>query len=175
MTLRLIIFGVVTIFIIVATLTDIRVNKYWAGARFFLFLFNLALVLINLPYWTVEPLSPPQIVSWIFLLASLFMLFHGVVLLILKGKPDGQFERTTELVTSGVYRFIRHPMYASLVYLTLGAVLKNPKPLVLVLGLFSLAAAFATARLEEKDNLAKFGVTYAEYMRGTRMFVPFIF
>ena len=175
MTLKLIIFGAVGVFVIYTTLTDIRVNRSWALARSLAFLLNLALVLINLPYWGVEPFSPVQIVSWIFLGASLFMLFHGIVLLVKKGKPEGQFERTTELVTSGVYRFIRHPMYASLVYLTIGIVLKNPSLPVLVLGLFSLAAAYATARLEEKDTLAKFGPSYAEYMKGTRMFVPFVF
>ena len=37
-----------------------------------------------------------------------------------------------------------------------------------------LAAAFATARAEEREMLEKFGAEYAAYMKKTRMFVPFL-
>jgi len=32
----------------------------------------------------------------------------------------------------------------------------------------------ATAAVEERENLARFGVTYAAYMKRTRRFVPFV-
>ncbi|MCK7540462.1 MAG: hypothetical protein MZV63_61010 [Marinilabiliales bacterium] len=37
-----------------------------------------------------------------------------------------RFEKTTELVTSGIYRYIRHPMYSSLLLLAWGIWLKQP-------------------------------------------------
>ncbi len=33
----------------------------------------------------------------------------------------------------------------------------------------------ATARAEERENLADFGAQYAEYMRRSKRFVPFVF
>jgi protein-S-isoprenylcysteine O-methyltransferase Ste14 len=175
MITKSIIFGLVTIFILIITLVAQRERRTWAWARFFVFELNLALILISLHLWIVDPFSPLQIASWIVLLASLYLVFTGVFLLIKRGKPKGHFEKTTELVVSGVYRFIRHPMYASLAYLTVGILLKNPSPPTLVLGALALIAAILTARVEERDNLAKFGPAYRDYMKKTKMFVPYVF
>jgi protein-S-isoprenylcysteine O-methyltransferase Ste14 len=91
-----------------------------------------------------------------------------------EGRPQGDIENTTRLVTEGAYRYIRHPLYASLLCLAGGAWLKHVTPLTVIL--FAAAAVFlyATARVEERENLARFGQAYAEYMRRTRMFIPFI-
>ena len=78
-------------------------------------------------------------------------------------------ENTTTLVTVGAYRWIRHPLYASLLALACCAWLKDP------LGAGSMALAvgsggclLATAIAEEKENLQRFGAAYAEYMKSTR-------
>ena len=84
-------------------------------------------------------------------------------------------EKTTELVTVGAYRYIRHPLYSSLLFLAWGAFFKNPSwvgiPLVL------LAAFFLTmtAKVEETENVRYFGITYQNYMKNTKMFIPFLF
>ena len=85
------------------------------------------------------------------------------------------FEKTTDLVTGGVFRFIRHPMYASLLALTWGFFFRVPSTLA-----FSLAAAvsyllYLTARADERECLTYFGQPYADYMRRTRRFLPFLF
>ncbi len=175
MIAKLVVFAALTVFLLIVTIIAQKERRTWAWARFGAFEMNAALILLNLEYWAADPLSPLQIASWVFLLASLYLLAQGVCLLLTRGKPDGYFERTTELVTSGVYRFVRHPMYASLFYLTLGVVLKNPSPSVILLGLISLAAVLATARIEQGENLAKFGPEYGEYMKRSKMFVPFVF
>jgi protein-S-isoprenylcysteine O-methyltransferase Ste14 len=33
----------------------------------------------------------------------------------------------------------------------------------------------AAAKVEERENLRKFGADYAEYMKSTKMFIPFVF
>jgi protein-S-isoprenylcysteine O-methyltransferase Ste14 len=78
------------------------------------------------------------------------------------------------LVTEGVYRYIRHPLYSSLLFLGWGIFFKRPSCLV---GLFALvASAFLvlTARVEEGENIRYFGEVYQEYMKHTKMFVPFV-
>jgi protein-S-isoprenylcysteine O-methyltransferase Ste14 len=91
-------------------------------------------------------------------------------------RADLAFERTTRLVRTGVYRFIRHPLYASLLAATWCAHLKNPEAAA-SLGLALAASAFltATAVAEEVENLERFGLDYAAYMRRTRRFIPFVF
>ncbi len=60
-----------------------------------------------------------QIVSWIAFALSIFLAIAGFTLLKSRGRPQGHFEYTTALVTDGVYRYIRHPMYASLFLLAI--------------------------------------------------------
>jgi protein-S-isoprenylcysteine O-methyltransferase Ste14 len=79
-------------------------------------------------------------------------------------------------VTRGAYRFIRHPMYASLLLLAWGIFFKDPASLagLALAGLASLCL-YLTARVEESENLRRFGEEYRVYMRGTKRFIPFLF
>ena len=85
------------------------------------------------------------------------------------------FEKTAELVTTGVYRTIRHPMYSSLLLLAWGAFWKMPSWAGAALVAAATGCLFATARTEEQENLRFFGPAYAAYMRQTRRFIPFLF
>jgi protein-S-isoprenylcysteine O-methyltransferase Ste14 len=84
-------------------------------------------------------------------------------------------EKTTTLVTSGAYRYIRHPVYGSLLYGTLGVFLKNPSLVAGLLAMTSMGLLVITARVEEAECLEFFGTSYKEYMRRTKMFIPFVF
>ncbi|UCH10825.1 MAG: isoprenylcysteine carboxylmethyltransferase family protein [Fidelibacterota bacterium] len=151
--------------------------------RFFAFESILALILINIPFWLTDPLSIHQIFSWILLLFSLFLVIDSIYLFKVIGRPSGRsegsanlgFENTTQLIRSGIYRYLRHPMYASLLWLGWGAYLKHPSTIGIGLVLVATAALVLTAKKEERENLSRFGDEYADYMRATRRFIPFIF
>lgn len=151
--------------------------------RFFAFEAILCLVVLNLPRWFHRPAAPLQIVSWVLLIASLFVGAHGIYLLRQLGRPtrppaespDFRFEHTSNLVTVGVYRYIRHPLYASLLYLTWGAALKDLSAGTVTLALAATVFLVATAKAEETENLVRFGDAYREYMARTRLFIPFVF
>ena len=66
-------------------------------------------------------------------------------------------------------------MYASLFFISWGAFLKDMSLLTCLIVLASTAAALATARIEEKDCLVKFGEEYRAYMNRTKRFIPFVF
>lgn len=142
--------------------------------RFFAFETALLLGLLNLDVWFLDPLSLSQIASWVLLILSLFLAVHGFYMLKAIGKPSGKIEETTHLVTQGAYRYIRHPLYASLLYFGLGAFLKNPSWVGFGLLLGLLAFLTATARTEEIENLERFGEPYRDYIIRTKMFVPFL-
>jgi len=83
-------------------------------------------------------------------------------------------EKTSKLVTVGLYRYIRHPMYSSLLFLGWGMYFKSPSWLDLVLVLLCTFFLIATARMEESENIKFFGSEYVDYMKRTRMFIPFV-
>lgn len=140
--------------------------------RFFAFEAVYLLILLNLDYWFVDPLAPAQLVSWVLLLASIALAVHGFQLLRIIGKPEGSFENTQQLVTTGAYRYIRHPLYTSLLLLALGAFLKYVSLPGAVLVLITLGFLIATGKVEEAENIRRFGATYTDYMKKTRMFMP---
>jgi protein-S-isoprenylcysteine O-methyltransferase Ste14 len=143
--------------------------------RFFAFGSLLLLVTLNAEYWFWNPFSLLQIFSWLALVGSAGLAIQGFYLLRAVGKPVGNLEATTRLVRCGAYRYIRHPLYASLLYLGLGVMLKNVTLVSLSLFVGLLAFLIATARAEEQESIAHFGADYLDYMKKTRMFVPYLF
>ncbi|MEJ8853955.1 isoprenylcysteine carboxylmethyltransferase family protein [Variovorax robiniae] len=150
--------------------------------RFFAWECILLLVLLNLPVWGDDPLAPHQLLSWVLLVASAWLPVHAVRLLKRVGQPTEErkdeallgFEKTSTLVTSGAFRYIRHPMYAALIFLAWGAFLKQFSWFGLVLVLAATVLLFITALRDEKECLQHFGEAYRAYMRGTRRFIPFV-
>lgn len=150
--------------------------------RFFAFLILLCLVALNLPHWFERPWSPPHLVSWTLLAAALFPAILGFLQLHRRGRPTTpepgsplmRFENTSALVTSGVYRVIRHPLYASLVSLAWGVAFKSFWWLTAALAVVATGFLVATAKAEEAENIARFGDAYRAYMARTRLFIPFI-
>ena len=175
--LKLIIFAIASVIIVWVSWAPLQVRDRRSHGffRFFAWESILALILLNVEYWFTEPFSMPQFISWLLLCASLFLVAHGIHLLRVIGKPRGQFENTTTLVKLGAYRFIRHPLYSSLLLLTWGVFFKHLSLLGSVLALVATAFLVATARIEEMENMNKFGGEYAAYMKTTKMFIPFVF
>jgi len=135
----------------------------------------LGMILINVRSWFVHPFAWYQIVSWVLLITSLVPLITGVYLLRHAGKPTDALEATTQLVQSGIYRFIRHPLYASLLALAWGIFFKSPSLLDGCIATVTTAFLYATARADEAECLDRFGDEYAGYMKTTRMFIPHVF
>jgi protein-S-isoprenylcysteine O-methyltransferase Ste14 len=139
---------------------------------------------INIEFWFRNPFGWYQIIAWILLFAALVPLAFGVQALRARGKPvanrEGDpsllaFEKTTQLVTSGVYKYIRHPLYCSLLLLAWGIFFKLPSSagggLVIIATIFLIA----TAKADESECIQFFGAEYQDYMKQTKRFIPFLF
>ena len=151
--------------------------------RTFAWLAIAALVALNLPVWFRKPLSWYQVLSWLLLIGSIYWVVAGLRQLRVAGQPDAAraddpaligLEKTTQLATSGVYRYVRHPMYASLLFLAWGAFFKMPSLVGAGLALLASLCLWLTAQREERENIAFFGEPSREYMQQTKMFVPYI-
>jgi protein-S-isoprenylcysteine O-methyltransferase Ste14 len=163
-----------TIFIILFSwFLSIRYRRYHGIARFFAFESVYILVLLNYKVWFLNPFSILQIFSWLLLILSVYVVIAGYLLL-KQGKPDSNFENTSVLVKSGIYGFIRHPLYLSILLLGTGIVLKDVGTTQILLGFINLTAIYFTARIEEKEMIMKFGDQYRDYMKETKMFIPYI-
>ena len=136
--------------------------------RFFAFELLLTLVLLNAPNWFRDPFSTSQLASWALLIVSTGLAIVAFRLFFKVGKPahgasdetNLWFENTTTLIATGVYRRIRHPMYASLMGLGWGAFLKHPGWLGFGLALGASGFLVATSVTEERENVVRFGVPY---------------
>ncbi len=144
----------------------------------------LALLVLNAPVWTNNRYALHQLCSWAALFSSLLILFAGIYKLRRAGQADGAvradselfaFEQTTKVVDSGIYRWIRHPLYCSLLLLAWGIALKQLMPLTVLIALFSSVCLYLTARQDERECVAYFGAAYRDYMLRSRMFIPYVF
>lgn len=143
----------------------------------------LWLFISNYKFWFFNPFGFLQILSWIFLVYSIYLVVAGSLLLKKAGKAKTErdeqalygFEKTAELITTGIFKYIRHPMYSSLLFLTWGIFLKNSSLTLLTVSLISSVLLYITARIDEQECLKYFGEKYRDYMRRSKMFVPFLF
>jgi protein-S-isoprenylcysteine O-methyltransferase Ste14 len=79
-----------------------------------------------------------------------------------------------ELIESGPYRYVRHPIYTGLLLAFLGTALLRCSPrtlmgVVLFLGLFVWKI-----RIEERFLSAEFGAKYQDYRRRVKALIPFV-
>jgi len=152
--------------------------------RFFAWECILGLFLVNVGVWFKQPGAWNQLISWSLLMVSLIPLALGVHSLRTRGRPAEQreedsalydFEKTTALVTGGIYRHIRHPLYSSLLWLTWGIFFKSISWVSLGLSIIATLFLVATAKADEAECVRFFGISYRDYMKRTRMFIPYIF
>ena len=76
---------------------------------------------------------------------------------------------------TGAYRYIRHPMYAALLFLAWGAFLKHSSVASVALVSGASTMLWLTALRDEAECRMYFGAAYAEYMKTSKRFVPFAF
>jgi protein-S-isoprenylcysteine O-methyltransferase Ste14 len=88
------------------------------------------------------------------------------------GMPMSQ-RAEPELVTSGPYRFVRHPIYSGLLTAMLGtALVDNLLGLIVVAVL--VAYFYYCGTVEERNLAATFPRAYPEYRSRTKMLIPFL-
>jgi protein-S-isoprenylcysteine O-methyltransferase Ste14 len=180
---KLIIFILATLALAYISRASLSAPRSHGFYRFFAWEAIVVLFLLNMEVWFTDPLSWHQLISWIILVASLIPLILGVRQLRKSGKqntsrddtPLLEFEKTTELVTTGIYHYIRHPLYSSLLFLAWGILFKDLSfPGLLLAGVATLLLD-ATARADETECISFFGPPYEEYMQHTKRFIPFLF
>ena len=151
--------------------------------RFFAWEAILGLIVLNRRAWGGDPFSLHQLASWPLLLSSIVLVVVGIRTLAREGrmntmrKDDALYawEGTDQLVTTGIFGHIRHPMYTSLLALTWGAFFQAPSRVGAVVAALGSFCLLLTALSDERECRAWFGEAYVAYMRRTWRFIPYIY
>ncbi len=151
--------------------------------RFFAWEMMLANGVLDRPDWGQAPGSMYQRVGQGLLLGSLALVLAALFALHRNGghsreRSDDslfEFEKTAWLVNDGVYRYIRHPMYASLLLLNWACYFEVPSLVGAALATVATLFLALTARADEQECLRYFGPGYGNYMKGTKRFIPLLF
>lgn len=76
------------------------------------------------------------------------------------------------LVTSGPYRFVRHPFYLAFLIGLVGGGLAMANWFILLSGCIPFGFIVARTKIEEAKLVERFGVEYEDYMRRVGRFLP---
>lgn len=180
---RVLAFFLASVPILIASWRSLMNPRCHGFYRFFALEGTLALVVLNFHLWTSNPNATLQLISSLFLYSSIIIGLGGLWLMKTasvvqprESAPENfAFENTTSLISHGIFRLIRHPMYSSLLLLAWGAFTKDIGVVGSFLVLATTAAVILTARVEERENLEYFGGSYREYMNRTKLFIPFVY
>ncbi len=120
--------------------------------------------------------TPPAALGWfaatLVVLGVLFAIWARVHLGA-NWSPAPAIKENHELVTSGPYRFVRHPIYTGVMLATFGAALTGA---VFGIAVFLIASMIFFLRIskEEKIMLKLFPDAYPLYQKRTKRLIPFI-
>lgn len=152
-------------------------RSWWFYLASSLFFFGIA-------YWGWKPLPltvPPSIEIVLLIVGSL-LYFPGMLFLLWARLTLGknyfvstgfgaQLFKDHQLITSGPYAIVRHPMYAGLILAAFGALLIYMTWTTVYFVLFA-SLMFVRARREEAALSAEFGEQWRGYCRRVPMFIP---
>jgi protein-S-isoprenylcysteine O-methyltransferase Ste14 len=92
--------------------------------------------------------------------------FHSSTLVILEDH---------QLITHGVYRFVRHPIYLGAIMVTIGIPVYTSSLVGFLIMLALIPVLLNRIRIEERLLTAEFGEAYRTYKESTRKLIPFIY
>ncbi|MBI4571707.1 MAG: isoprenylcysteine carboxylmethyltransferase family protein [candidate division NC10 bacterium] len=77
-----------------------------------------------------------------------------------------------QLVTTGIYGYLRHPQYSGLILVILGFNIQWPTLLTLAMAPVLIVMYVRLSRQEDRGLEREFGEPYRAYARGTNAFIP---
>ncbi|WP_142828517.1 methyltransferase family protein [Planococcus soli] len=117
-----------------------------------------------------------QLLGIVLLVLGVFLRFWGILHL------KSQFTRYVtvregdEIVSTGPYRKLRHPLYTGLLFITLGMALFFSSPIAAALGSGAMIwALLQRINYEERLLIEKFGPAYQQWMKERARLIPFIY
>jgi protein-S-isoprenylcysteine O-methyltransferase Ste14 len=120
------------------------------------------------PFWTQSPQTWQLLLSCLLFAAACVLSWTGTRSLGLQFRLEAALAAEHQLVTRGPYRFIRHPIYTSMLCLLLGTgILLAPLYLFLAAIFLFLIGTSIRMRIEDQLLAKRFGQQFEQYRRAT--------
>jgi len=140
----------------------------------FMWLFVVAGVTVCFVLLPAKRLFSLGIFGWILFVACgiywIYILSRG---LLMHRQAIRSVAGIDHLLTDGVYKLSRHPLYSAHIVMAWGIVLLIATPKALTIALWITIVLVAWAKLEEWGLQQKFGQVYIDYKKTTPMIIPF--
>ena len=159
-------------------------ERIWGGGRFRWIIIGIVMIVLftkifglTIPFLTISLISPSVLLS----VASVILVIVGLVIaLVARRTLAGNWSKDVdvkvdhELITTGIYRYVRHPIYTGVLLMGLGSVLMIGTTNVLLVFLAMLGFFWFKARQEEKLLTKHFPKEYPAYKNHTKALIPFV-
>jgi protein-S-isoprenylcysteine O-methyltransferase Ste14 len=121
----------------------------------------------------MRPIDPPGSLDWLGRPVQIAGLTLAVIGMSFLGRSIGVVPANRGVKTSGLYRLVRHPMYAAYVASYFGYIASYPSPRNALIGAATVVALYVRAILEERF-LAR-DPAYRRYLKEVRWrFIPYV-
>jgi protein-S-isoprenylcysteine O-methyltransferase Ste14 len=124
---------------------------------------------------TLFTLSMHSIVGLALIVIGLTLTFVAASTLRRFYSPTLRVRRDHQLITHGMYRFVRHPFYTGMGVATVGVLVYASSLYGLLILLTLIPLLVNRIRIEEQMMTAEFGDSYRFYARGTKKLIPFVY
>ncbi|MDE2025723.1 MAG: isoprenylcysteine carboxylmethyltransferase family protein [Patescibacteria group bacterium] len=126
--------------------------------------------------FVVSPIASPTVQFLGVVLTVIGLCIAVIARKILAGNWSGSIEHKKwhELITSGIYGYVRHPIYTGVLLMSLGSVLYLQTPVLFIL--FFVLVFFVVYKLKKEEELMvkHFPKEYLAYKKRVKMLIPFV-
>jgi protein-S-isoprenylcysteine O-methyltransferase Ste14 len=122
----------------------------------------------SVPLWRIA-------LSVFFLLLAALLSWTGARALGRQWRIDAGLSSDHELVVSGPYRVVRHPIYTSMLCMLFGTgVMITPLPLLVLSALVFVVGTEIRVRIEDRLLASRFGERFRDYQRSVPAYIPYL-
>jgi protein-S-isoprenylcysteine O-methyltransferase Ste14 len=163
-------------------------HKFPAFKKYYRIFYNLIAIIFLLPisYFSITELGHLVLENKILKYSGIFILCIGIVLLFISFSAFNlkeffgieQYQEKEEkgkLVVSGMYQYVRHPLYFSIIIIFLGILCIFPSIKILCINTIVYLYLIIGSKLEEKKLIAYFGADYINYSKKVKGLVPYLY
>lgn len=127
------------------------------------------------PLWIAQPGMGRLALGVVSLALGPLLTWTSAVTLGRQWRFDAGLNADHQLVQSGAYRVVRHPIYTSMLCMLIGTGLLLARvPLLIVALAFFITGTEIRVRLEDRLLAERFGAAFADYRRRVHAYLPFL-
>lgn len=145
----------------------------------------IAILFLLSPFFLIGAVVEAEYYGWrndILSVIGLIVYFFTVAMLVFSRINLGKqatgilvIRDTHELITNGIYKYVRHPIYGSAIFGIVGFILITQSVLVSMVSCIVYFKILNDRAIYEEELLIKeFGDEYKEYMKKSKKFIPFL-